>query len=86
MSVFTTSRHDGVTFSRAPYVSKESPYGWVIIAHSDDTSLYGGHYTKIIGAADYVAAHGGRWIGYRLKRDAKAAMAEALALGILKAA
>ena len=86
MAFFKTTRYDNLNFGRAPYVSKESPYGWVIIAHSDDTSLYGGHYTKIIGAADYVAAHGGRWIGYRLKRDAKAAMAEALSLGILKAA
>jgi hypothetical protein len=85
MAFFKTTRErDGLNFSRAPYVSKQAPYGWVIVAHSDDETLYNGQYTKIVGAADYVAAHGGRWIGWRLKRDAKAAMAEAISLGILK--
>jgi len=82
MSVFKTLDHNGVLFQRDPSVTQiAGTKGWVIKAHSNDESLYGGQYVRVIGWADEHA--GARMIGFRLKRDAKAAMREAVNLGIL---
>ncbi len=83
MSVFITSSAKGETFTRAAYVSRApyQPRGWAIFAYSDDTSLYGGSYIKDVGYADTLTV--GTKVPFRLKRDATAALREAVALGIL---
>jgi|WetSurMetagenome_2_1015567.scaffolds.fasta_scaffold576077_1 hypothetical protein len=82
MSIFQTTNHNGVSFTRAPFVGR-NPHnrGWVINAYSNDADLYNGRYIFAVGFADQV--NGGH-IAFRLKRDAVAAMREAIALGILK--
>jgi len=87
MSVFKTSHlvnGQVITFAANPYVSRDiASRGWLISAHSL-TGEYGGHYVRYIGWADEVPGIGPR--AFRTKRDAKAAMAEAISLGILKVA
>lgn len=81
MSFFQTSRQsDNKVFNRNPSVGR-NPYGkgWVINARHE--SDYMGQYVMAVGFAD--ALPDGR-IAFRLKRDASAAMGEAIKLGILR--
>lgn len=88
MSVFKTVaniRGENITFTRAPAVRKSHVgKGWVIVALSDDESLYNGQYAKVVGYAGDAPNNG--CIAFRLKRDAVAAMNEAISLGILQGA
>jgi len=83
MAIFKTTNHKGITFTRDARVVR-NPYnkGWVIEAFSNDADLYAGRYVKSVGFADETTTRGN--IAFKYKRDAIAAMKEAIGLGILK--
>lgn len=82
MPVFDTANRTH-SFTRNPKVARGIQKGWVIVAYCDDETMYGGSYTRAVGFASFNPGGSG-YIAFRLKRDAKAAMAEAIADGILK--
>lgn len=71
---------NGQRFSVNPRPVKARPgKGWAILAFCDDATIYGGHYTKIVGwAGDAANGH----IAFRLKRDAAEAIAIGLSAGV----
>lgn len=86
MAVFITSQQssNGVrTFTRDPKVAK-APIGYVINAHCDDATIFAGRYVAPVGFADDLGPGKGGKKGWKLRRDAVAAMQEAISLGILQ--
>lgn len=80
----TTFKIDGkpVTFNRKAKVAKSQFLkGWVIQANEETGTFYNGNYVRNVGWLDDLGNDGK--LPFHLKRDAEAALANAVNLGIL---
>lgn len=77
MTAFKLTNYKGDKFNVNPQPVRHMTGGWAIQCHSADRSLYSGNYVMNVGFAD------GANYTFKRKRDAVAAIKEALESGIL---
>ena len=78
MKLYLTN-HKGVRFTRDPYVANGLNKGWVVMAYSDDKTLYNGRYVMPVG-------YDSQGMPFKTRKLARAALNNNLAIngGVLK--